>query len=99
MKKLTKKQRHEIYKKAYKLLINDKPVFYHEEFSKIELGICTIIGWGLGKKEWEGMDDEQYPEVYLFCPFDGRTFWFKKNQDGYESRQHVLLFCIEMTKP
>ena len=99
MKKLTKKQRHEIYKKALELTYNDEPIYYHEYIKKNELGLCTFIGWGVFKGDFTNVYNRSLIEMYLFEPDNNPDCWYKDYDSvNLLNRQLVLMFCIEMTR-
>ena len=88
MKKPTKKQRHEIYKKA---------------FIKFEQGgylfMCNVIHSMYGK-----CDKETFPELFLFEPENqGGAGWFvyESNLDlseRMEVKETILAFCMAMSE-
>lgn len=94
MKKLTKKQRHEIYKNAY-IISADGTCGCKALFS--QLYECNEVLY-LHYKKMEFM----FPEYNLFRPENMGTLfrWFSELNDKTEiaQRQTAFLFCIEMTK-
>ena len=95
MSKYTKKQRHEIYKKALKLL-----------GKKRFICICLYVASDLFLTE--EINKENFPEFFLFQPqtvshFGAWDFFDDDEISCYSPeyifpRQIVLDFCIEMTK-
>lgn len=94
MSKYTKKQRHEIYKKALKRLQNDEYKF-----------ICYAIK---GEVSY-GFNYSDFPEFDLFNPGIDACVggWFNlSTSEDYSvlnpvnaiNRQQILMFCIEMTR-
>lgn len=103
MKKLTKKQRHEIYKNALNELIRFK------DTAKWNYGICHFIqqvsGYNKDKAPCAYEDRAfGYPEFDLFFENEGDAFFYFYETIDYhlynlfEIRQLILMFCIEMTR-
>ena len=103
--KLTKKQRHELYKKAMELRENDK--YLIKEFNltpKRQCGICALI--------YESMINLNYPEKYIHTslflellpelksikPKKERKDRFWWSRETYSIRDKKLKQLIEMTK-
>jgi len=93
MKQLTKKQRHQIYKKAIRLI-------------KKEQFACHAIG--MAYNNTYNCDESVFTEIMLFKDFsrpawlDGDplddTMHVAGSDKGNEFRELVLLFCMEMTR-
>lgn len=93
MKKLNKKQRHKIYKKALNVLQENSHFWGAWEIK----GICHALMYCAYPKEisYETLKLLNcFPEFALFESETGIGFWF----DGLKERETVLTFCIEMTK-
>lgn len=96
MEKLTKKQRHEIYKEIYNALINRV-----NGGININVGFCNAY-CGLYHKswaDWESCPLESFIEYLLFKNDDENRYFFGISSiDGHEQRLTALELCIEMTK-
>lgn len=80
--KYTKKQRHEIYKKALDYLV-EPHIFLRNITDGVSLatnGQATI---------------SDFKEIMMFSPDDNYDWWHREDK---KSRINCLLFCIEMTK-
>jgi hypothetical protein len=87
----TKRQRHEIYKRALKVSARMK---------KEGVGMCWLLqetvladGWFSGYSQLMVI----LPEFGLFKPECG-MYWWELNEEGYKERLTALLFMIEMTE-
>jgi hypothetical protein len=93
MKKLTKKQRHDIYNKVLKMNYRKK--------ERYRLGFCimaseVLFGSSAGLHK---INDKLFPEFFLFKPDSCLWWWWGKySWDNNDQRQLALMFCIEMTK-
>ena len=90
MKKLTKKQRHEIYKECYKMA----------QLTGITVCFCCNSAKLLNDPEinLKDINSTIFPEYFLFEPEHHGSYWFGNDQyEGNEIRLMVLLLCIEMT--
>ena len=94
MKKLTKKQRHEIYKKAHALT--------KDGMCGCEALFSTLLDTKTNLFPHYGYMSKIFPEYYLFKPpvktsIDER--WFNGELDEQiKERQIAILFCIEITR-
>lgn len=92
MKKLTKAQRHEIYKKV---LSADLSKY------RYPAGLCFSLLHAIGDMHSSSkMVEILFPEFALFIPsekvlHDNYPLWFHDNKE----RDLCLMFCIEMTRP
>jgi len=93
---LTKEQRHEIYKLALELHLEDKKrnVFLN--------GLCSRINIArmlLGIKSGPGTFTAHYPEFFSHRPKVKKIlYWWPCDPDD-PNRERVLRDCIEKTKP
>jgi len=97
MKKLSKKQRHNVYIKALKELICfDRELLFNKTFWDRDC-ICHSI-MRANYNDMGFYDDKVFektvPELFLFEPNNFDPYWFSSK----EERIIVLMFCIEMTK-
>ena len=97
MKKLSKKERHEIYKKAY------------QEFDK-GCFLCHTIRY---LTNGSTVTERKFPELFLFKDIfrSPSSAWItiqgillgndfsSSTKSGYKVRKTVLALCIEMTRP
>lgn len=103
MKKFTKKQRHEIYKKALDFsILAEKEINTHKGF------VCNSIYYSSGIKDVQ-INENVFPELFLFKE-NNYGAWLSHGADNsgielysggkhfFSFRQQVLMFCIEMTK-
>jgi hypothetical protein len=95
MKKLTKKQRHEIYKKAL------------ESYGECEIFLCNHLSMVVNKEH--ECSEFNYPELYLFTNPETDKLFLSDHIEGTPEttsiipngilfRQLILMFCIEMTR-
>lgn len=91
--KLTKKQRHEIYKECLKhhLMLEQSSYVF----------LCHLISGKSNMQNFKMIDE--FPEFSLFQPIyvNFGDAWFDGNYDGDIIKEHqrvILQFCIEMTK-
>ena len=101
MKKLSKKQRHEVYKKALSILLDEDSTKYIYWRNNC---ICHCIMNAKYKNLSSYSDDIFYsifPEFNIFKPeleevdeYESLSYWF----DDRLQREIVLDLCIEMTK-
>lgn len=99
MKKLNKKQRNLLYKKAYEFLLK------HQSQGKVHVGLCyslTIISEYLKcpiNAYYYSL--KYFPEFMLFSKPNRLAFTWKDNISIFEEkpiyRQIILEFCINMT--
>lgn len=85
----TKKERHEIYKKA---IAHDQLYMF---------GICFVVSKIVGNNECYYRMGTEYPELYLFRPEENtppNSYWNYGRADQLKTRKVILQFCIEMTK-
>ena len=98
--KFTKKQRHEIYKKAKEIYIN--------KYYRLDLGICASLGkavselglgeWGDGYPDKDLDDDQQYfPEFIALKPEEAPIGYYWWALADAETRIQCLNICIERT--
>ena len=87
--KYTKKQRHEIYKKALSRI---------KEFGNNPLCLTLANTSREESCEYVCMNQlpELLPEFYFFQPIGEPFIWFS-DEDQYEQRKTVIEFCIYMT--
>lgn len=84
---MTKKQRHQFYKKLLKLVCIDPAV---------DFGLCHYCRL-LGINVYCNMD-KLLPELYSFKPKHTHSdYWFSRNAKGWEKRIEIIQKCIEMT--
>jgi hypothetical protein len=90
MKKPTKAQRHEIYKKALDSLADDE---WH--------GICYHIDrcskpWST---LWSGYNHSLWPELLAVRPREGGGYWWRLDNAGNVARHQALLKMIALSAP
>jgi len=88
MEKLSKKQRHQLYKDALNSL---------EKEDNVRLGLC----WAFGSVGcYDGYDTEfsNLPEIYCKKPDGAYGKWFSQDLDGKDSRIELLKKAILETK-
>lgn len=101
--KLTKKQRHEVYKKALKFLPIETFACHAVVRAVNSLGLSqTLLYYE------DGCSPEGFPELFLFREINYSSAWLSVEEEGFCSRtdgphwlimrQVVLNFCIEMTR-
>lgn len=93
MKKLTKKQRHEIYKKAY-LIKND----FYRYTDLISSGLCILFRAAMDKDSEDFMFYEtpkHLPELKIFL--DELEKLNTTENETNSIREVITLLCIEMT--
>lgn len=105
---LTKEQRHEIYKVAKDLLINELSVSglceaISRSTAKVLNRPCDDMGYLLDEDELDPYANDGknmgvfFPEVYKHKPAIPGTYWFQKFDKN--PRIKILEQCIEETKP
>lgn len=103
MKKLTKKQRHDFYKKI--LNINLENSSYGIQTGVV--GFCDASSNELFGSifDYRKIKPSMFPEYFMFKPKNNSAYWFADENDcfrtsmqGNDVRQLVLMFCIEMTR-
>ena len=101
MEKLTKKQRHEIYKKAL-----DKYDYFNSKYNAGVLGGCEAINCiinGHFSQDNEVITKKYFPEFFLFKDATSEYMWldlheYEAMNTRIEFIKLVLMFCIEMTR-
>lgn len=99
MEKLTKKQRHEVYKKALDIIENSH-IRRRDDTLYVQglLGICSAISDITRSHNCYSEMDFHYPELWLFRPTENQTQNSKWSGCTYKIRRVILMFCIEMTR-
>lgn len=93
--KYTKKQRHEIYKKAYNQFITRES---ENNYNNI-CGVIDFITQYNGCYLCSIKMDVYFPELWMFNDMGiNNRFWEFEDADKEETRKLVLSFCIYMTK-
>lgn len=103
MKKLTKKQRHEMFTKAFNMIESKRHLFMCnaiEEVLRNEGDFRTFNYFDEVSKEASIMCPENYPYDPYTCitatMYNNNVFM--DDVDGHDLRLMILQFCIEMTK-
>src|ERR1035437_8421441 len=100
MKTLSKKQRHNIYKKALnKLVFSD---YENLEWIFLCWELARVIRKDLNNRRTRDKLIEPLKEFWLFKPDDNYSVWFSANETYglpvCEARLFVLQMLVEMTK-
>jgi hypothetical protein len=91
MKKLSREQKHEIYKLSYEYVKK-------RESALMCLGIFRAAD-NLGLDLYPFQLEAQLTEFYSQKPPGVRSIWFPRNEYGKKKRLEILAKCVEMTKP